>query len=313
MTLKKSHTSTSRRSILLMLVLFGAISICGCSSNNSAEKIEYLDRAFDFSSAFEKSENNQEYYLSTKLDSLFDIENGRYLLPDINGTSFKYYSVIVVTSLTKNNNLLLFVDKNDILRDTLTLPFKETFSVNVELSENKTGVCIGEYNEEFNRMTINDIYVLDNSIKLSKASNKTTIVRCPLPQDYLTEENPNLEETFSYRTDPSSAFKTNNGWIGVYRLELNLVRDMTITNWKCSVQIEDNNISVHHQFDNGAETIENLIIKSNSPNELVLVSPIDESSDYILTLEGNNFYLSGKYIYLMNPPNEKYEVLKESK
>lgn len=103
-------------------------------------------------------------------------------------------------------------------------------------------------------------------------------------------------------------------WKGNYTLELDLIREMTEHNWKFSLHIGDeNDIFVHHKSDNGTESIENLVIKSNSTNELVLISPTDKNTEYILTLEGNNFYIAGFSIYLINPPNERYQVFKKPK
>ena len=313
---KKLNTFINFRITSLILLIFAVISNYSCNYNSTVEEEKFLDRALDVSSLLAKSHNDQEYARSTKLDSLFEIENGQYVLSDISGTSFEDYSIFVIACLNKKTTLVLFVDRNEILRDTLTFSFEEDFSVGVELSENQRGVCVGEYDEEYNRMTINDIYVLDNSIKLSKASNKSNIIRCPLPQNYLTEENDMLGETFSFRTGTNSKYRSNldNAWNGNYELELDLIREMTEHNWKFSLHVGDkNDIFVHHKFDNETESIENVVIKSNSPNELVLISPTDENAEYILTLEGNNFYISGASIYLMNPPNERYQVFKKPK
>jgi hypothetical protein len=161
----------------------------------------FIDHPFKYDVSISK--NEPDSFNSLKLDSLFHNKKGRYFVPDIVGTNFEKYSVTVVSCLNTKRTLLLFYDKKEFLRDTITITYSQTFSLNALLENNKSGVCIGEYDQEMNYFHIQQIYALNNFIKLQKADSKR-IIDCTLPQEYLSEENPELGDTFTFGFRKSS-------------------------------------------------------------------------------------------------------------
>lgn len=205
------NTITRSKRVPMFTFLIVISCLLGCNTSDSFEETEYINHPFDIHSLVDKSESDQDYYVSQKLDSLLKIEDGHYFFPDVNGTSFRNYYVEVVSCITHEKVLLLFYDSKEVLRDTIAISSKEVFSLDATLSEDRRGVCIGTYDEKLNQMTISDVYAIDESIKLSKVSDiDATVVKCLLPQEYLSEENPLLEETFSFGSKSSMKYRRND-------------------------------------------------------------------------------------------------------
>lgn len=183
-------------SIWLLLLL-----MLSCVSTGQTEKVTFLDQPFDFESSLVLNTGGEEYYYSSTLDSLIGVEHGHYIIPDVVGTTFEEYAVSVVSCLNKDKKILLFYDNNRILRDTIILTLKESFSLDAVLAQRKKGICVGVYSEESNYLRIERIYELNESLKLKKVIKKNIVSDCRLPQEYLTEENPFLSESFSFGID----------------------------------------------------------------------------------------------------------------
>lgn len=187
---------------LLLTPLLLVFSLIFQSYSNGEEPnsstISFLDKPFDPFLGSKKVKGNEEQFYAPKLDSLLKTSNGIYFLPDIQGEVFEDYSVTVISRSKEKQVLLLFYDRNSIIRDTLMHHFNQTFSLNTELKLGKKGVCIGYYFEKENYFKISAIYEISKKIKLKKVTYKNQIIKCQLPPKYLTEENPYLSETFTF-------------------------------------------------------------------------------------------------------------------
>jgi hypothetical protein len=199
---KVKKVTITKLNLITKIVSCLLFACLGCDNSKTVvNKPDFIDHPFEYDVSISK--NEPDSFNSLKLDSLFQNKKGRYFVPDIVGTNFEKYSVTVVSCMSTKQTLLLFYDKKEFLRDTLTMTFRETFSLNTILENNKSGVCIGEYDKKMNYFHIQQIYNLNNFIKLQKSDYKY-IVDCNLPQEYLSEENPELGDTFTFGFRKSS-------------------------------------------------------------------------------------------------------------
>lgn len=182
----KNNTMKKIINLLLVFILF-----VNC---NSQEK-NYIDTKFKIDK--EKYNSIDGTFKSENLDNLLSVKDGKYYISEVSGTKTKNYYITPVTIVNGKSYLLIY-NNQSILTDTLLIPKKNVFSINVEFENKKNGICIGIFNDEESFFKINSIYELSLKNKINKLSINTKIIKCPLPLDYLSEENLGIEEYYKY-------------------------------------------------------------------------------------------------------------------
>jgi hypothetical protein len=180
------------------LLIFLTLS---CSSIGQVDPQSFLDRPFDFRSSLVEDSIVKDHYYSTKIDSFIGVNQGLYVIPDIVGTAFENYYVRVFSCLNSNRQVVLFYDQKDILRDSLMLSLDESFSLNATFHDGGIGVCVGEYISTNNYLKVKRVLLLNSSVKLNRSVDFRTLVSCTLPQSFLSEEDPNLSDSFTFGFD----------------------------------------------------------------------------------------------------------------
>lgn len=257
-TIIKVHKIKYLISLFLTIVLF---------YNCNSQKNKYIDTKFDYKQEYD---SNREYFKSKELDRLFNLNNKKYFIPDIYGlnTDTYYIKPISIKDDHEKSYILLY-DKNDILRDTLSISNEYSYSINVRLENNKKGICLGRFKEENTFFEIEKIYEVSNKIKLKPISIETRILYCPVPVEYISEENVGIEDYFKYGKNNNIAKKyiIPFEWYGVYSKTIET--DMTITGME----------SITYNF---AITKDKILLKINTYHE-----PISCDGEYY-AIENSN-------------------------
>ncbi|KMQ69266.1 hypothetical protein ACM39_04000 [Chryseobacterium sp. FH2] len=304
---------TTKKIILFQIILL-LFNACKYQSQNIINSKLVIDK--------ESVGNN--FYKSKNLDQLFNVKNCIYFEPDYVGTSFDNYYVknIVIqnTSKIKTHYILIF-DNKDILRDTLKIPKNRVYSLNVKFENNKNGIALGVFEKPISYFKIDKNLELNNNLKLQPLSLNTKIIDCPLPIEFLSEENVGIEEYYHYGIQPNKTKIVNipksnkddfSQWKGNYTASFEISRIEEDFKFNYTVKIlSKENIFIIQKINNEIEEIKNLYIESDSKNKLIIKSKLDSTLEYMIINENNDYYLAGNTIYLLNPPNDKYLLKKE--
>lgn len=204
------------KSIFLLTVLFTFNSCTGKEKQNQeSKKYGFIDTKINI----DKQYLSEDKFQSKKLDALFGVKEYLYLEGEYSGVSFKNYYCKIIGLFKKDSyekSYVLFFDNNDILRDTLNVGEKN-ISLDVLFESNKKGVALGEMdinNLKNTYFQITDLYELDDKkIKLKKIDLTTTILKCEIPIDYLTEEYVGMENYFHFGTEKTNKNHNQNSTI----------------------------------------------------------------------------------------------------
>jgi hypothetical protein len=191
--MKKNHTIIRTNKIRFLISLL--LTIVFFHSCNSQQN-KYIDTKFKYIQEFD---SQGEYFTSKELDKLFNLTNQKYFIPDIYGLDTDTYYIKPIS--IKNNHqksYILLYDKNNVLKDTLSIPHVYSYSINVQLENNRNGICLGKFDEENTFFEIEKIYKVTNKVKLKPTSIDTKILDCPVPVEYISEENVGIEAHFKY-------------------------------------------------------------------------------------------------------------------
>lgn len=96
------------------------------------------------------------------------------------------------SNLGKEQWLFLFIEKKNAknyeIADTLRIKKGEDYSLNATFENNKKGIAVGTFypNEEF--FEIKALYEISKSGKKTKLDLKTVVLDCPVPADYVSDE-----------------------------------------------------------------------------------------------------------------------------
>lgn len=204
------------KSIFLFTVLFAFISCTGKEKQNQESKKYGL---IDTKINIDKQYLSEDKFQSKKLDALFGVKEYLYLEGEYSGVSFNNFYCKIIGLFKKNSyekSYVLFFDNNDILRDTLNVGEKN-ISLDVLFESNKKGVALGKMNINNLKNTyfqITDLYELDDKkIKLKKIDLTTTILKCEIPIEYLTEEYVGIEDYFHFGTEKINKNHNQNSTI----------------------------------------------------------------------------------------------------
>lgn len=118
-------------------------------------------------------------------------------MSEISGTKSENYYVKAIVVKGQKSYLLVY-DNDDFLRDTLSIPKYNVFSIDVEFEKSKHGISLGLFRESESYFEISKIYELSSKLKLKELPLSTKILKCPLPLDYLTEANVGIEDYYKY-------------------------------------------------------------------------------------------------------------------
>lgn len=184
--------------------------------NKEHNKSLNSNNLIDTKLSIDKKYTSDDKFKSTSLNSLFNGNDYSYIIGEYSGTSKKNFHCNIV-GLFKNNSFknsyVLFLDNNDILRDTLNIKSKD-ISLDVVFENNKKGIALGNMNINEIKNSyfhITDLYELDDKkIKLKKIDLNTEILKCEVPIQYLTEEYVGIEYYFEFGVAKSFVSKNNN-------------------------------------------------------------------------------------------------------
>lgn len=96
------------------------------------------------------------------------------------------------SELGKEQQRFIFTEKknakNYVIADTLRIKKGEDYSLNATFENNKKGIAVGTFypNEEF--FEIKALYEISKSGKKTKLDLKTVVLDCPVPADYVSDE-----------------------------------------------------------------------------------------------------------------------------
>lgn len=102
-------------------------------------------------------------------------------------------------------------------------------------------------------------------------------------------------------------------WEGNYYSTFEIIRGMEEYKFDYTFKIKDeNNVSLQLLINSELSFLTDLYIdtKHSSEIELILKSNTDKDLEYIIYRKNNRYSLSGLSIYLLNPPNNEYEIIK---
>lgn len=189
--------------ILLLQIILLLFNGCQYKSQNIIDSKLIIDQ--------ENIENG--FYKSKNLDQLFNIKNQTYFEPDYVGTSFEDYyvkNIIIKDGSNIKAHYLLLFDNEDILKDTLKIPKNQVYSLNVKFANHKNGISIGVFDEKTYYFKIFKNFSIDKNLKTTPLSLNTEIIDCPLPIEYLSEENVGIEDYYHFGTSANSIEKAVN-------------------------------------------------------------------------------------------------------
>ncbi len=101
-------------------------------------------------------------------------------------------------------------------------------------------------------------------------------------------------------------------WQGNYSAEFEITRadgDFKV-NYNIKV-VSKEKVLMNEKINDEGNSISEPFIESWSDDKLVIKSKTDNTLEYIISKSGNQYYLMGNTIYLLNPPNDKYVLNKE--
>ncbi|WP_370901147.1 hypothetical protein [Chryseobacterium gossypii] len=297
----------------LFLLQFLLLIFNGCNYQSQ----NFINTEF----VIDKQNVEDGFYNSKNLDALLKIKGGRYFEPDYTGTSFdNYYVRNIVNDRSDKKNILLFFDKKNILRDTIQIPFHQVYSLNVIFGDNKNGIAIGMFDKKNNYFKINKSFALDKGLKLRPLPIDTKIIHCPIPVDLLSEENLGLEEYFTFgiqsqeekKTSDTQIKKNFSQWKGSYSSDFKISRIDGDYKVHYIINIpNDEDVFIIEEINGEKNEINDLFIEFSSNDKLVIKSKKDQKLEYIIKYTDEKYYLTGKTIYLLNPPNDRYPLKKE--
>jgi hypothetical protein len=179
-----------------LLITFLLVSCKGQEKDNIKESESIIGKSLsnNFEQTYSKGDIN--YVKSAKIakfinssSSLF-INNGGGVLD--NGISFTEIVIINSESETiKNRDYVryIFIEKNDKITDTLKVNKGLDYSSKLSLkSEYKSGIAIGKYDIEKEFFEILNINAISKTGKLIRLDNNTLVYDCPIPVDYISDE-----------------------------------------------------------------------------------------------------------------------------
>lgn len=70
-------------------------------------------------------------------------------------------------------------------------------------------------------------------------------------------------------------------------------------------------VLINEKINDEDNSISEPFIESGSDDKLVIKSKTDNTVEYIISKSGNQYYLMGNTIYMLNPPNDKHVLNKE--
>jgi len=146
----------------------------------------------------------EENCKSTLLDTLFKEKDATYFIADYAGgtdcTDYYFHILSLFKSSKLKKVYLLLFDKDNFLRDTLSLSDKEV-SLEVSFENNEKGIALG-YIDDTNLhnvyFEITNFYKITNRIKFQSLKLDTKIKKCSLPLKFLSEEYVGIEDYFKY-------------------------------------------------------------------------------------------------------------------
>ncbi|WP_333852017.1 hypothetical protein [Epilithonimonas sp.] len=189
--------------ILLLQIILLLFNGCQYRSQNIIDSKLIIDQ--------ENIEN--DLYKSKNLDQLFNIKNQTYFEPDYVGSSFENYyvkNIIIKDGSNIKSHYLLLFDKEDILKDTLKIPKNQVYSLNVKFANHKNGISTGIFDEKTSYFRILKNFEINKKQKLIPLSLKTKIIDCPLPIEYLSEENVGIEDSYNFGINENNIEKPVN-------------------------------------------------------------------------------------------------------
>ncbi len=285
-------------SLFLIITLFTK-----CNS----QKVDYINRKFkiDLLSYNEKDGS----FKSKKLDSLFNYHNAKYFIPDISGTQTDNYYIKVININYKKIYLLIY-DNNNFLRDTLLIPSDNVFSINAKLENNKNAICLGKFDKKNSFFEIHEIYELSKNLKLKKVKDNTNIIHCPLPLEYLSEENVGIENYYKYGKLNNKTIKAldsgkmSQKWLGTYSAYFSY-GEIGGLNVGWALTIEINSDSIKATGDGYQMGFIDLLTAKENKNELILnhlknlygyTLGVDMNPEFILIEKNGKYFIKSDWI-----------------
>lgn len=150
---------------------------------------------------------------------------------------------------------------------------------------------------------------VNDTIRVFQSGSKSDVMLSQLTFGYLKDDLISDKEKMileSFNNPEHNPLKT---WIGSYDLELDVVNGMEENKIRILISVKNHkNLSIKEQVNQEEEKVQKLVLQDESEDRLVFTSLEEPDVEYVLSRLDNAYYLSGKSIYAINPPNEKYEL-----
>lgn len=296
-------TSSCRDNITYSIVKYKIQS----NENEQSVEVEFFGLKFPFSLVYFKESEKCFILVNEKHSLLVDLE------PSLND-SLKF----------STGNILLFKRENNYF---LMLPtYSEEFPTFQLIEFNKAGAFD---NLGFHTFRYDDIKSFDNVVDIqydlreknnlpriyTKSTPKILLSKVELRKNntvrlskYERNELETLRRFVSYKK------KLTKNWQGNYYSTFEIIKGIEEYRFDYFFEIKDeNDISIQLSINLEPFLKTDLYIdtKKSSNTKLIIKSNTDKDLEYIICRKNDKYSLSGLSIYLLNPPNDNYEIFKQ--
>lgn len=130
--------------------------------------------------------------INAKTDAFVDL--GTQMMEGINVriATFRIADSKKTSAIDNKQNRYLFVEKKGNngfeISDTLRVNKGNDFAVNLLLENNRKGIAVGNFNQNSDFFEIKELYEISKDGKKKKLDLETTVLDCPAPTDYNSDE-----------------------------------------------------------------------------------------------------------------------------
>ncbi|MFV0531528.1 MAG: hypothetical protein ACK5MD_08825 [Flavobacteriales bacterium] len=222
------------------------------------------------------------------------------------------------------SNILYFNNKENNYKYDLNFFFEGVGSQSYLFGNNKVKILILEFEYEYN-YTLFIFKITDNNFSFLKQVDVEIQSDADTFHSYILQQQNNIlviDIQFPYE-NRLIEIKDNNGQkieklktidndaSGSYKSTIQIIRGKEAYELDYNFKIQ-NSKAVLNRVINGEHSTIDLTVTKISENDIVLTSKAN-NEEYIIRKKGNEYKLSGQTIYLLNPPNNDYVIVKSEK
>lgn len=187
------------RNVLLRLFFLTNLLFVSCKGQEKNDiKVDENLIGVSLSSTFKQIYNDGgfDYIKSDKLSKLINSSSNLFVKLGggklQNGTTYTEIAIVEKASdIRKKINCFryIFIEKNNIISDTIKINKDFDFSPNILMkADYKSGIAIGKYDKKKEFFEISKIVAVNDQGKFVNLNLDTIIYDCPVPSNYITDE-----------------------------------------------------------------------------------------------------------------------------